>query len=153
MLFFLLPVISARAQQGGFNKEAYYQVMENASVETVDKQLKIIETSSGINKDAYRGALLMKKAGVIKGASKKLNTFKSGHKQLEAAIEKENENGEWRFLRLMIQENAPKILGYRSDIDKDATYIHSAFKKLSPEVQSAVMSYRKQSNSLKKLNF
>lgn len=151
ILFFLLQAFITRSQD--FNKPAYYQVMENGNIESVDKQLRIIESNTGINKEAYAGAMLMKKAGLVKGAGKKLNVFKDGHKKLEAAIEKDKENAEWHFLRLLIQENAPKILGYRSDIDKDATLIQASFKKLAPEVQSAVLDYRKKSNSLKKLNF
>ncbi len=153
ILVFLLSGFTKAKCQQSFDKSAYYKLMEKATTEDIDKQLKIIESSAGINNDAYTGALLMKKAGVVKGPSKKLSVFKSGNKKLEAAIEKDNQNAEWRFLRLIIQENAPKILGYRSDIKKDAAFIQSNFKKLSPEVQAAVLDYRKHSDTLRPLNF
>ena len=60
-------------------------------------------------------------------------------------------NPEFHFLRLMIQENAPKIVKYHSDIEKDVSIIQESYKKMSPELQTAVMDYRKQSKSLKKI--
>lgn len=142
-----------QAMAQAFDKAAFYKVMENGNADAVDRQLKIIETSTNINKGAYSGALLMKKAALIKGASKKLNVFKDGHTKLEAAIEKDKDNVEWRFLRLIIQENAPKILNYKSDKKEDAAIIQHSFKKLSPDVQSAVMDYRKHSDTLQTFIF
>ncbi|MEO8768611.1 MAG: hypothetical protein ABI402_00945 [Ferruginibacter sp.] len=153
LLFLLLPGLFIQAKAQSFDKAAFYKVMENGNTDEVDKQLKIIETTSNINKEAYSGALLMKKAGLINGASKKLSVFKNGRAKLEAAIEKEKDNGEWHFLRLIIQENAPKILNYKSDKKDDAAMVHSAYKKLSPEVQSAVMDYRKHSDTLQTFIF
>ncbi|MFT3909585.1 MAG: hypothetical protein QM737_09180 [Ferruginibacter sp.] len=147
-----LLFIEAKAQQA-FDKATFYKVMENGKIDAVEAQMKIILSASGINKDAYSGALLMKKAGLVKGPSKKLNVFKDGHKKLEAAIKADAGNIEWHFLRLIIQEHAPKILGYRDDIKKDAELVHTNFKKLSPEVQAAVLDYRKQSDTLQPLNF
>lgn len=149
--FLALGFHVAGAQQ--FDKAAYYQVMESGKLDAVENQLKIINSSANINRQAYSGALLMKKAGLIKGPGKKLNVFKDGHSKLEAAIEKEKANTEWRFLRLVIQEHAPKILNYRGDIEEDARVVHQDFKNLSPELQAAILDYRKQSDTLQKLNF
>ena len=66
----------------------------------------------------FTGALLMKKAGFNAPPAIKLHLFKSGHKMLEAAIRNNPENAEFRFLRLIIQEHAPGILGYKNDIGK-----------------------------------
>ena len=65
----------------------------------------------------------MKKAGIINGAGKKLNLFKAGRKKLEAEIKKDSSNVELRFLRLMTQENAPGILGYKNELQTDREYI------------------------------
>ena len=144
--------IEAKAQQG-FDKAAFYKVMENGKLDAVEEQMRIIVSVAGINKDAYSGALIMKKAGLVKGPSKKLSVFKEGHKKLEAVIKADEANIEWHFLRLIIQEHAPKMLGYHDDIKKDAELVHTNFKKLSPEVQAAVLDYRKQSDTLQPLNF
>src|SRR4051812_40440000 len=116
LLFILvIQLFFTEAKCQGFDKATYYKVLANGNAETIDKQVKIINATPNINKEAYTGALLMKKAGIVKGPAKKLNNFKEGHNQLEAAIEKDNQNAEWHFLRLIIQEHAPKIVNYRSD--------------------------------------
>jgi hypothetical protein len=154
ILFLVLGGFFSKAIcQQNFDKAGFYKVMAHADLAGVDNQLKQIESATDINKEAYKGTLLMKRAGLIKGASKKLSVFKDGNKLLEAVIKKDNQNPEWHFLRLLIQENAPRILGYNDDIKSDASFIQSNFKKLSPEVQSAVLDYQKQSNALKPLNF
>ena len=153
LMFLILPAVYMHANAQQFDKASYYEVMRNGSIEAIDQQSMILLASSDENKDAYTGALLMKKAGLIKGASKKLNVFKEGSKKLEARIEKENKNAELRFLRLMIQEHAPGILNYRSDINADARIVHNSFKNFPPAVQAAVLDYRKQSNTLQQLNF
>lgn len=151
LLFCFLACATVWAQNAEFNKTAFYKVMENSSVESIDQEIKKVESTADNYKDAYTGALLMKKSGLIAGAAKKLNVFKQGHKKLEAAIEKDPLNPEFRFLRLMIQENAPKIVKYHSDIEKDVSIIQESYKKMSPELQTAVMDYRKQSKSLKNI--
>ncbi|MES1225617.1 MAG: hypothetical protein ABUT20_59610, partial [Bacteroidota bacterium] len=77
--------IEAKAQQV-FDKAVFYKVMENGKLDAVEEQMKIILSAQDINKDAYSGALIMKKAGLVKGPSKKLSVFKEGHKKLEAVI-------------------------------------------------------------------
>ena len=95
----------------------------------------------------------MKKAGLISGAGKKLNTFKDGHKKLEASLQKDSGNTEYRFLRLMIQENAPGILGYKDDLKKDSEYIRKNFKNLPQEAKNAVIDYSKNSKILRSADF
>jgi hypothetical protein len=68
---------------------------------------------------------------------------------LENAIISDNKNAELRFLRIMIQEHAPKILDYRKQIDGDNELIHSGYKNLPPVVQKAVVDYCKKSKVLK----
>lgn len=152
ILFFFITAFTHGVMQE-FDKVAFYQLMENGSREAIDQEIRKIGAIPGINKDAYVGGLLMKKAGIIKGAMKKLNVFKDGHEKLEAAIGREKQNAEWRFLRLMIQEHAPKILNYRDNIKEDAAMIQANFKQLPPEVQSAVLNYRKQPGVLQTLKF
>ena len=153
VLFAIILSLQASGQQAAFNKAVFYKVMQNGDEDMVDKMLTLIQSTPGINKQAYSGALLMKKAGLVKGPANKLSAFKEGHSKLEEAIEKENSNAEWHLLRLIIQEHAPRLLNYHGDINNDAAIVHNAYKKLSPEVQSAVMDYRKHSDTLQPLQF
>ncbi|HTB24177.1 MAG TPA: hypothetical protein VK711_02345, partial [Puia sp.] len=79
----------------------------------------------------------------------KLRLFKSGRKLLEAAIINYPENAEFRFLRLIIQEHAPGVLGYKNDLEKDSEFIQKSYKSLPDELQQIMVSYSKKSKFLK----
>ncbi|MCH5715884.1 hypothetical protein [Niabella hibiscisoli] len=48
----------------------------------------------------------------------------------------------------MIQENAPKIVGYNKNITDDAKLVKASLKSLPEVVQKAVLSYSKTSKAL-----
>lgn len=152
-LFFLLLVFNlyAAPQKAVFDKGAFYSAMAANDVTSVNNQLSVVKASSINEKDAYEGALLMRKAGLVTKVQEKLSLFKAGRLKLEAAIKKDQTNAEFIFLRLIIQENAPKIVDYRNNIEADVATIRSHFKTLSPLVQEAVKDYSKKSKFLKQL--
>ena len=123
--------------------------MSASNEDAINKQLTLLKAADITGKEAYEGALLMKKAGIVGGPKMKLDLFKAGRKELEAVLNKDSTNTEFRFLRLMIQEHAPGILGYKNELEKDKLYIMNNFKKLSAVVQEAVVNYSKESKILK----
>lgn len=151
-LVLLLCVVTAHAgiEQGGFDKSAFYSAMASNDLETVNTQLGIVKAASINEKEAYEGALLMKKAGMVNKVKEKLSLFKAGRSKLESSIKKGG-NAEFNFLRLIIQEHAPKALDYRKDIEIDVSAIRSNFKSLAPAVQQAINDYSKKSRVLKSL--
>ena len=157
MLLFIIVILNSlvygQDAQTEFKRSAFYKVMANGTEAGINQQLVVLKLSSIAEKDALEGALLMKKAGLVNGPKKKLNLFKDGHKKLEALFKKDSLNVEFRFLRLMIQEHAPGIVGYKKDLENDGGYIRKNFKKLSPVVQQAVIDYSKKSKVLKSVNF
>lgn len=132
-----------------FDRAAFYAAMGSKDLATINTQLQLLQKAAIKEKEAFTGALLMKKAGLVGGPAKKLKTFKEGHEKLEAALAKESNNAEFRFLRLMIQENAPKILNYDKDLATDSEFITKHFSELPPAVQKAVTDYSKRSKVLK----
>jgi hypothetical protein len=144
---------TAAQDRGGFKKTVFYDCMRSKDEQAVNEQLDILKTAGIAEQPAFEGALLMKKAGLVNGAKKKLDLFKSGHKKLEAAVKKDSSNAEFRFLRLMIQEHAPGLMGYKSDIARDKACILLRFDKLSPVVQQAIKEYSKESTILKPADF
>jgi hypothetical protein len=134
--------------QQKFEKAAFYEVMDNGDIAALDNQIEIVKTSSLNNKEGYEGALLMRKAGKVRGPKKKLGFFKEGRIKLETAILADADNTEFRFLRLAIEENAPKIVKYRNDIEKDKLVIQKNFKTLPQSVQHAIINYCKKSKVL-----
>jgi hypothetical protein len=136
-------------KESTFDKTAFYKAMQQDKIELVNDQLNLLKTSGVKDKEAFEGALTMKKAGFWGSAGKKLNLFKAGHKKLEAAIHADTANTEFRFLRLMIQEHAPGMLGYKNQIKKDSEYIRKSYKTLSEAVRQAILEYNKKSKVLK----
>jgi len=153
-LFLFLMVIKNDVQaQQSFDIAEYYEVMASDKILDIDNELKILNNLNSSAKGAYEGALMMKKAGLLKKAKDKIDLFKTGRKKLEAVIKVESKNPEWRFLRLMIQENAPKAVNYRSELDTDSKFIANNYKTLSPAVQKAINSYSKNSKILNSKDF
>jgi len=145
----------AHGQNGvvSMERSEFYKTMSSQKIDDVDKQLKLVRSSAFAGRDAFEGALLMKKAGLVVEPHLKLKLFKSGYKKLDAAIKADSGNAEYRFLRLMIQEHAPGFLGYRSDLKKDSAYIRKSYKDMSQEVQQAVLKYSRQSKILRPSDF
>lgn len=152
MLFlFSFIAVKGNMQNAVFDKSAYFSTIASDNMEIINRQLAIIKASSVSEKEGYEGALLMKKAGLVTKVKEKLNLFKAGRLKLEAAIKKDKENAEFSFLRLIIQEHAPKLVDYNNNIQTDIAAIRSNFKTLPPVVQQAISDYSKKSKVLKLL--
>jgi hypothetical protein len=151
--FILLAIGSFGGKKGDgwqtFDKRAFYVVMASGSIGGVDSVLSVLQHETLPEKEAYEGALLMKKAGLLGRPREKLTVFRTGAVKLETALAKDSSNGEYHFLRLIIQEHAPGIVHYHKDEEKDIQYIYRSFKLLSPEVQKAVLDYSKHSKLLR----
>jgi hypothetical protein len=144
----LLIIGGGSVTQKAFDKQGFYTVMASGRVREIDRELEGLETAGIPEKEAYEGALLMKKAGYLTLPKDKLKNFRLGCTKLETAISRDSANAEYRFLRLSIQENAPRIVKYNADLGKDKAYIHLHFKSLSPVVQDAIREYSKHSHVL-----
>ena len=151
LLLFSVFTVKANIITTAFDKSAFYAAMASDNMEAINNQLTIVKTSSINEKEAYEGAMLMKKAGLVTSAKEKINLFKAGRIKLEAAIKKNKENAEFSFLRLIIQEHAPKIVNYDDNIKIDVAAIRSNYKTLHPVVQQAISDYSKKSKNLKPL--
>lgn len=148
LFLFTVLTVSGRSQNRDFDKSAFYSAVAAFDISLIDAQLDILEKASFTEKDAYEGALLMKKASLVNKAKEKLSLFKAGRSKLEASIKKNVGNAEYYFLRLIIQEHAPKLVNYRDDLEQDAQTVRSNFKKLPLVVQQAIQDYSKKSRVL-----
>jgi len=131
------------------NRTAFYKAMESNDQTLVDAQISVLNLASSNLKNAFLGAMTMKKAGIGGNPFYKLYLFKKGHELLEDAIKESPNNIEFRFLRLMIQENAPGFLGYNDSEETDSEYIRNAYKSLPENLQKAISDYNKTSKVLK----
>ncbi|MBK5272985.1 MAG: hypothetical protein JJE22_18445 [Bacteroidia bacterium] len=146
-------VVQGRQELQTFDKSTFYIALASENVNDINVQLAIVATTSMPEKEAYKGALLMRKAGLLRKAADKLKFFKAGYIQLESALKKDSTNGEYHFLRLTIQEHAPRTVKYFKDLETDSLYIQNTFKGLSPVVQKAIIDYSKNSKILNPEDF
>lgn len=133
-----------------FSKAEFFKTLEageQANIVALEK--KIAAATASVDQQAYYGTIMMKSAEYQKTAGDKLKKFKEGKTLLEAAIQSNSANVEYRFLRLMIQENAPKILKYTANIKEDAAFIKANQSKASKEVKTAIVNYAGVSANLK----
>lgn len=152
LLFLFSGFISQEyPQNAGFDKQAFYNAMSSDNLEEINTLIETVKTSTLEEKEAYEGALLMKKAGMVSKAKEKISLFKTGRTKLEEAIKKNTANTEYVFLRLIIQEHAPKMVKYNSNIENDSALVRNNYKNLSPVVQKAIQAYSKKSKVLKTL--
>jgi hypothetical protein len=150
LILFIWTAGPAKAEKSiqKFDKAAFYDVMASGDISAINNELDVVKDRGG-----YEGALLMRKAGLVKKPKDKLAFFKAGRIKLETALLADNENVEFHFLRLAIEEHAPKIVRYRKDINNDKALVIKKFKNLSPAVQHAILDYCKNSKVLHKEEF
>lgn len=103
----------------------YYDVcLEKTSVKEFASYLAINENKKDIITEGYRSVIWFLWADYYFNPFKKWNCFLNGKQALEMLIKENNSNVELRFLRLTIQENLPKLLGYNNKIEEDKTFIN-----------------------------
>jgi len=153
MLLLLIASVNVKAHPQKFEKAEFYEVMKSGTLETIDNQLEAIKAAPEKERDGYEGAMLMKKAGLLKKPKDRLAFFKQGRIKLETALLADPENTEFHFLRLAIEERAPKIVKYHSDIEKDKAIVIKNFKSQSPAVRHAILDYCENSKVLHKEDF
>lgn len=144
--YLLIAIIAAT----GFSKAEFFKAMESGNQsEIVAMEKKISGSAVNGDQKAYYGAIMMKTSEYQKTPGEKLKKFKEGKILLENAIQSAPDNVEYRFLRLMIQENAPRILKYTSNIKEDVAFIKENLATVSKEVKAALTNYAGVSANLK----
>lgn len=146
--FVFVSALFSQSISTSFSKPDYFKAISSDDLNMINNVLKTFTGTSNNEKTAYEGALLMKKAGLVSGLSDKLSIFKAGRIKLEEAIDLQGENAEFRFLRIIIQENAPDFLGYYHQLETDSKFVSTHFSGLATEVKSAVRDYTKKSKVL-----
>lgn len=145
----LFALTSSFVVTSSIDKLGFYKAFQSDKKATMDSKITALHKYSASNqKDAYLGALTMKKSQFEKTPKEKAQVFKSGKVLLEKAITKAPKRVEYRFLRLAIQENTPKILKYNTKIKEDSDMIHSSYKTLDATLKRVVKKYAESSKNL-----
>ncbi|TDQ75844.1 hypothetical protein [Sphingobacterium yanglingense] len=90
---------------------------------------------------AYKGAAYAMQARYVPDRKTKKELFMAGAKDIEGAVATAPNNVEIRLVRLIIQENTPKILKYKGNINTDKQMILTNFDSQTKAVKDAVKRY------------
>ncbi|WMI69484.1 hypothetical protein [Mangrovimonas sp. YM274] len=113
-------------------RSAYKEAAHDSSkVEVFYKSLSAVTKDDNISLVAYKGAAIALKAKQAPTIKEKKAGFMEGVSLIEFAIAKEPNAIEPRFVRLGIQENTPKLLKYKEDIEEDKSMLLSEFKNIN----------------------
>jgi hypothetical protein len=87
------------------------------------------KNSKEVSIQGYVVSLQMKQAKYKTMPWSKLKVFNTNKNKLEELISKNPNNVHLRYVRLVIQENTPNILGYTSSIKKDKQFLKEVLQK------------------------
>ncbi len=91
---------------------------------------------------AYKGAILSLKAKNAKTIKDKKMYFQEGVQFLETAVKTAPADIEIRYLRLTVQEHAPKIVKYNKNIEEDKSFIVAHYGKTKDaKLKASIKSY------------
>ncbi len=96
---------------------------------------------------AYKGASIALKAKFASDRKTKKDLFTKGIQILEKALKADPNNAEIRLIRLSIQENTPKILNYKGNIQEDKQLILTTFDKQNKSLKEHLLTFINQSKS------
>lgn len=131
LLIAALVPLTAQAQDLATERQLYATAYKDE--QAAKELLQLVRSGkeeTGAVQTAYHGAALMVRASQVMPAGRKLKLFKEGRNLIEKAMAMDPENVEVRFLRMTVQENAPKILGYNDRIANDKHFILEHFPTL-----------------------
>ena len=106
-------------------------VIEYHDITTKNKELAFItkyKKNTTVSVQAYVISLEMKQAEYKHFPWQKLNIFNKGKQKLERLISKNKTNADLRYVRLVIQEQLPKLLNYNSEIENDKLFLSELLK-------------------------
>ena len=146
LYFFLSVSVSA-------GSERFFTVLSQGSKDDVEKLILDYEAKgdTGSQANIYRGALYARMAGLVNTPAQRLEYFKRGRLLIEAEIKQNADNIEYRFIRLIIQEQAPSIVRYRDNIEEDSALIIAAYQGLDERLKRELQRYAATSQVLNSL--
>lgn len=118
--------------------------LSNANTEAF---INLAEKQSGSDAvtNGYKAAAQIMEAKITKKNRKAL--VKTGATSLESIIKSNPNTIELRVIRLSVQENIPKIVGYRGSIKDDKAFLMSNYSKQNATLKSYVKKFVMQSKS------
>lgn len=120
----------------------------NASDANTETFINIAEKQSGSDAvtTGYKAAAKIMEAKIAKSNRKAL--VKSGAVNLEAVIKSNPNNAELRLIRMSVQENIPKIVGYRGSLKDDKAFLLNNYAKQNAALKNYIKRFAAQSKTM-----
>lgn len=106
------------------------------------------KTSSDPVVTGYKAAAEILEAKVTTEKNKRKSFVKSGATSLENVIKNNPNNIELRVIRMSVQENIPKIVGYSRNLKEDKTFIVKNYSKQNAALKSYIKKFAAQSKTM-----
>ena len=128
----LLVSIVASAQDLKEIRSQYSEAVKSSEItNSLEGELMNVNFVNNSTLLAYKGAVLTLKAKFSKSKEEKKRYYKEGVSSIENAIKVDSSNIEIRYLRLSVQENSPKFLGYHKNVEEDKEIILKNYSNIS----------------------
>lgn len=124
----------AKASQSNANTQSFINLAEKQS------------SSDAVTK-GYKAAAQIMEAKITTEKGKRKSFVKSGATNLESIIKSNPNNAELRLIRLSVQENLPKIVGYRGSLKDDKTFLINNYTKQNAGLKSYIKRFASQSKT------
>jgi len=123
-------IVSLELDIGDVRNNYKDAVISKSKTFSLNEELKEVTKNDDQRFVAYKGAVKALTAKYQKGAKLKGATFKDGVQWIEYAVAQNALDIEIRFVRLSVQQNSPKFLGYNNDIELDKKFILKHFNQI-----------------------
>ena len=129
-------------------RNSYYKA--NQSNENAKNFIELAEkkNSSDVTISAYKAAAKVLEAKVTTEKNKRKSFVKSGATSLESLIKSNPNNAELRVIRMSVQENIPKIVGYNKNLKEDKSFLISNYSKQNAALKSYIKQFAAQSKTI-----
>jgi hypothetical protein len=145
-LLFVISTVLFTPELSQVRKDFKLATNDRESALALRDKLETVSREDNTVLVAYKGAVTALTAKYTKDNAERKDLFKNGVLLLEYAVAQKPDNIEIRCLRLGIQENSPKFLKYRSNLDEDKIFILNNYQKTTSQaVKDFVKAYILQS--------
>lgn len=122
----------------------------NSSNENAKNFIALAEKKSSSDPviSAYKSASKILEAKVTTEKNKRKSFVKSGATTLESLIASNPNNAELRVIRMSVQENIPKIVGYNKNLKEDKTFLINNYSKQNADLKSYIKQFAGQSKTM-----
>lgn len=147
MFVFLLSIFSFFQSDLEALRNSYSKA--NLSSENAKNFIELAEkkTASDAVTSAYKASAKILEAKITSGISKKKALVKTGATNLEEIIKNNPNNAELRVIRMSVQENVPKIVGYSKNLKEDKAFLISNYSKQNAGLKDYIKDFASQSKT------